>query len=53
MDRREALKLSLLAGVGLATAGAQAQQACTTDGTPVQFTPKKAADANPMEKELD
>ena len=53
MDRREALKLSLLAGVGLAAGGARAQQACATDGTPAQFTPKKAADANPMEKELD
>lgn len=53
MDRREALKLSLLAGVGLAAGGAQAQQACATDGTPAQFTPKKAADANPLDKELD
>ena len=53
MDRREALKLSLLAGVGLAAGSAHAQQACATDGTPAQFTPKKAADANPMEKELD
>ena len=53
MDRREALKLSLLAGVGLAAGGAKAQQACATDGTPAQFTPKKAADANPLDKELD
>jgi copper chaperone NosL len=53
MDRREALKLSLLAGVGLAAGGAQAQQACATDGTPAQFTPKKAADAKPLENELD
>ena len=53
MDRREALKLSLLAGVGLAAGGARAQQACATDGTPAQFTPKKAADAKPLENEFD
>lgn len=53
MDRREALKLSLLAGAGLAAGGAQAQPACATDGTPAQFTPKKAADANPLDRELD
>lgn len=53
MDRREALKLSLLAATGLAAGGAQAQQACATDGTPAQFTPKKPADANPLDRELD
>ena len=53
MDRREALKLSLLAGVGLAAGSAQAQQACAADGTPAQFTPKEAADARPLENELD
>jgi len=53
MDRREALKLSLLAGVGLAAGSAQAQAACATDGTPVQFTPKKPADANPLDREFD
>ena len=53
MDRREALKLSLLAGVGLAAGGAQAQQACATDGTPAQFTPKKPADAAPLDKEFE
>jgi len=53
MDRREALKLSLLAGVGFAAGSAKAQQACATDGTPSQFTPKKAADPNPMDRELD
>ena len=53
MDRREALKLSLLAGVGLAAGGAQAQQACATDGTPAQFTPKKPADAAPLEREFE
>ena len=53
MDRREALKLSLLAGAVLAAGGAQAQPACSTDGTPAQFTPKKPADANPLDKELE
>jgi nitrous oxide reductase accessory protein NosL len=53
MDRRDALKLSLLAGVGLATGSAQAQPPCATDGTPAQFTPKKPADANPLDKEFD
>jgi copper chaperone NosL len=53
MNRREALKLSLLAGAGLAAGGAQAQQACATDGTPAQFVPKKAADARPLENEFD
>jgi len=53
MDRRNALKLSLLAGAGLVAGGAQAQQACATDGTPAQFTPKKPADANPLEREFE
>lgn len=44
MNRREALKLSLLAGVGLAAGSARAQQSCPGDGTPMQFVPKKAAD---------
>lgn len=53
MDRREALKLSLLAATSLAAGGVQAQQACAADGTPAQFTPKKPADANPLDRELD
>jgi hypothetical protein len=53
MNRREALKLSLFAGAGLAAGGARAQPACATDGTPAQFTPKKAADAKPLENEFD
>jgi copper chaperone NosL len=53
MDRREALKLSMLAGAGLATSGAYAQQVCATDGTPNQFVPKTAADAKPLENEFD
>lgn len=45
MDRREALKYTLVAGIGLAgaTHGAHAAQ-CEGDGTPLQFIPKKPAD---------
>ncbi|MDP1652315.1 MAG: nitrous oxide reductase accessory protein NosL [Rhodocyclaceae bacterium] len=45
MDRREALKYTLLAGASLVAGHAHAQQACATDGTPMQFIPKKPADA--------
>ncbi len=49
MDRREALKLSVLASIGLATAGkASAQSSCPGDGTPAQFTPKSAPDPQPQ-----
>lgn len=45
MDRREALKLTLLAGAGLAVGTQQAQAAvCEGDGTPNQFVPKNPAD---------
>lgn len=53
MQRRDMLKLSLLASAGLAAGAAAAQQACPTDGTPAQFVPRKPADANPMQNELD
>lgn len=53
MKRRDMLKLSLAAtAAGLATT-THAQQACPTDGTPAQFVPKKPADANPLENELE
>lgn len=52
MDRREALKLSLLAGTGLLAGHAHAQVACPDDGTPAQFVPKKPADAQPLENEF-
>ena len=49
MDRREALKMSVLASIGLAAAGkANAQSACAGDGTPAQFIPKTAADPQPQ-----
>lgn len=45
MDRREALKLSLLTGAGVAFGTQRAQAAvCEGDGTPMQFMPKKPAD---------
>ena len=49
MDRREALKMSVLASIGLAAAGkASAQSTCAGDGTPAQFIPKTAADPQPQ-----
>lgn len=51
MNRRDLFKVSLLAG--LVAGNAQAAEGCSTDGTPNQFIPKKAADAKPLENELD
>jgi len=54
MDRREALKLSLLAGVGLAAGTNRANAAqCEGDGTPMQFMPKKAADPKANENDIE
>lgn len=52
MDRREALKLSLLAGASLVAGSTQAAQ-CEGDGTPAQFLPKKAADPKANENDLE
>jgi nitrous oxide reductase accessory protein NosL len=52
MKRRDLLKVSALAGLAAASSSASAD-ACTTDGTPNQFIPKKAADAKPLENELE
>lgn len=53
MDRREALKMSVLASIGFAAAGkASAQSACAGDGTPAQFIPKTAADPQPQVDDL-
>ncbi len=52
MDRREALKLSLLAGAGLVAGTAHAAQ-CEGDGTPSQFIPKKPADPKANENDLE
>ncbi len=54
MDRRDLLKLSLAAGAGLAAPAAFAQQpACTADGTPAQFVPKKPADPKAAESDIE
>jgi nitrous oxide reductase accessory protein NosL len=51
MKRRDLLKISALAGLA-ATATQANATTCPTDGTPGQFTPKTAPDANPLENEL-
>lgn len=53
MNRREALKLSLLGGAALAAGTAHAQGACPTDGTPAQFIPKKPADPQPNVNDIE
>jgi len=53
MNRRDLLKISALAGLATVAAGARAETACSTDGTPNQFIPKKAADAKPLDNELE
>ncbi len=53
MNRRDLLKISALAGLASVSAGAAAETACSTDGTPNQFIPKKAADAKPLDNELE
>lgn len=52
MNRRDALKLSLLAGAGLAVGTARAAQ-CEGDGTPMQFIPKKPADPKAYENDIE
>jgi copper chaperone NosL len=53
MRRRDLLGL-VLAGTGvLATRAAYAQQpSCAADGTPMQFVPKKPADASPAQDDI-
>lgn len=53
MKRRDLLKISVLSGLAATSAQAGASTACTTDGTPNQFIPKKPADAQPLENELE
>lgn len=52
MNRRDLLKLSALTGLAASAPQARAE-ACASDGTPAQFTPKKPADATPLDKELE
>lgn len=53
MNRRDALKLSLLAGAGLAAVGAAHAAQCDGDGTPMQFIPKKPADPKANENDIE
>ena len=53
MDRRDALKLSLLTGAGLIASHAHAESSCAGDGTPAQFVPKNAPDANAQEGDIE
>lgn len=54
MNRRDALKFSMLAGAGL-VAGSHAAHAaqCEGDGTPMQFVPKSAPDAKANENDIE
>lgn len=52
MNRRDLLKLSALTGIAAVSTQARAE-ACTTDGTPNQFIPKKAPDAKPLENDIE
>jgi nitrous oxide reductase accessory protein NosL len=52
MKRRDLLKLSALTGLAAISTHASAE-ACSTDSTPNQFIPKKAADAKPLENEFE
>jgi copper chaperone NosL len=51
MRRRDLLKLTV-AGAGLMATAAHAQPTCPADGTPMQFIPKKPADAAPAQDDL-
>ncbi|MBS1160754.1 MAG: Twin-arginine translocation pathway signal [Proteobacteria bacterium] len=52
MKRRDLFKISALAGLSAVAGAARAEAACSADGTPNQFIPKKAADARPLDNEL-
>ena len=53
MDRREVLKLSLLAGAGLVAGTLPAHAAqCPGDGTPAQFLPKTGPDPQAHENDI-
>lgn len=52
MNRRDLFKLSLAATSLIATS-ARAHEVCTSDGTPVQFVPKRAADSRPQENDIE
>lgn len=53
MDRRNLLKLSVAAGVGLSARAVPAQSACAADGTPAQFVPKTPPDPAAPEDDIE
>ena len=53
MNRRDLLKVSTLAGLAVTVSTAARADAFSTDGTPNQFIPKKAADANPLDRDIE
>ncbi len=52
MNRRDLLKLSLAAS-SLVAASAHAHEACSVDGTPAQFIPKRPADPRAHENDIE
>jgi nitrous oxide reductase accessory protein NosL len=53
MRRREMLGLTLAGAAAVFATKAEAQQAaCPSDGTPLQFVPKKPADPNPAQDDV-
>ncbi len=53
MDRRDLLKLSLVAGAGLSARAASAQPTCAADGTPAQFIPKTPPDPTAAKNDIE
>jgi copper chaperone NosL len=52
MRRRDMLKLTLAGTAVFATTAHAQQSSCPSDGTPLQFVPKKPADPNPAQDDL-
>lgn len=52
MKRRDMLKFSV-AALGVAALPSQAAESCAGDGTPAQFTPRKAPDAKAYENDIE
>lgn len=52
MERRDFLNLSAVAGLTLVATPSKAAT-CDMDGTPNQFIPKKAADTNPLNNDIE
>jgi nitrous oxide reductase accessory protein NosL len=52
MRRRDLLTLALAGTAAIATTAHAQQPSCPSDGTPLQFVPKKPADPNPVQDDL-